>query len=63
MALADGAQASRAPDDGPPRTGDLAVDEALQELPGLLDQPLEEQVDGYAAVHGRLQGRLADLDG
>jgi len=35
----------------------------LAELPGLLEQPLEEQVDGYAAVHGRLQDRLADLDG
>jgi hypothetical protein len=54
--------------DGPgapqlPATADVAVDEALQDLPGLLDRPLEEQVEGYTAVHGRLQDRLADLDG
>jgi hypothetical protein len=49
--------------DGPPSTGDVAVDEALSELPDLLHQPLEAQVDGYTAVHGRLQDRLADLDG
>ena len=47
----------------PPATGDVAVDEALQDLPGLLDQPLEAQVEGYTAVHVRLQDRLADLDG
>lgn len=46
-----------------PATGDVAVDEALQDLPGLLDRPLEEQVEGYTAIHGRLQDRLADLDG
>ena len=62
---ADGAgDGSDAPSVGqPPATGDVAVDEALQDLPGLLDQPLEAQVEGYTAVHGRLQDRLADLDG
>jgi hypothetical protein len=62
-AVGDGGQGNRPAVDGPPSTGDPAVDEALKELPGLLDQPLEAQVDGYAAVHGRLQDRLADLDG
>jgi hypothetical protein len=46
-----------------PATGDDAVDEALHDLHLLLDQPLEAQVEGYTAVHGRLQDRLADLDG
>jgi hypothetical protein len=62
-AVGDGGQGNRPAVDGPPSTGDPAVDEALKELPGLLDQPLEAHVDGYAAVHGRLQDRLADLDG
>jgi hypothetical protein len=63
LAVGDGGQGNRPAVDGPPSTGDPAVDEALRELPGLLDQPLEAQVDGYAAVHGHLQDRLADLDG
>jgi hypothetical protein len=46
-----------------PRTGDSAVDEALEALTGVVDRPLPAQVDAYGAAHGRLQDRLADLDG
>jgi hypothetical protein len=54
-----------AADAGPglPATGDQPVDEALEALLGVLQRPLGEQVDVYAEVHGRLQDRLADLDG
>ena len=46
-----------------PATGDQSVDEAVEALLGVLQRSLGEQVDVYAEVHGRLQDRLADLDG
>jgi hypothetical protein len=52
-------------DAGPkaPATGDQPVDEAVEALQGVLQRPLGEQVLVYGDVHGRLQDRLADLDG
>jgi hypothetical protein len=46
-----------------PATGDRSVDAAVEALHGVLRRPLGEQVDVYSDVHGRLQDRLADLDG
>jgi hypothetical protein len=52
-------------DAGPelPATGDRQVDEAIEALLGVVHRPLADQVAVYADVHGRLQDRLADLDG
>lgn len=46
---------------GPERTGDDAVDAALEELDGLADQPLDAHVRAAERVHQRLQTRLSDL--
>lgn len=43
-------------------SGVPAVDDARQRLQDLDDAPLEEHVEVYEDVHGRLQEGLADLD-
>ncbi len=50
----------------PPTTGDDAVDGALQELGGRLEQAGQDpaaHVDAYDALQRSLQDRLGDLDG
>ncbi|GIG28774.1 hypothetical protein [Cellulomonas marina] len=39
---------------------DVAVEEALRTLDGLVDRPLAEHPGAYEAVHAALQDRLAD---
>lgn len=58
----DAPQANDAVDLGAPDgpTGDQVVDEALELLFGLEDQPLREHVGAFEAVHGALQDRLAE---
>jgi len=46
-----------------PRTGDDAVDAAVQQLAGISDRPLDDQLAGYDTVHRTLQDRLADVEG
>jgi hypothetical protein len=57
-----GGTPERNPSDTATGTGDPQVEEALESLADLLERPLAEQVEVYAAVHLRLQDRLADLD-
>jgi hypothetical protein len=42
-------------------TGDPAVDEVLDELDKVTDEPLDVQIEVSERVHAVLQGRLADL--
>jgi hypothetical protein len=42
-------------------TGDHAVDEVLEKLDTVSDQPLDSQIGVIEQVHRVLQGRLADL--
>ncbi len=49
-------------DDGPPHTGDLEVDAALQELTDLPQQPLAGHHDRLARVHEVLHGALDRRD-
>jgi len=42
-------------------TGDPAVDEVLQLLDAVSDEPLDAQIEVAQQVHRVLQGRLADL--
>lgn len=46
-------------DDGQ-RTGDQAVDAALDRLAGVEDAPLSEQAGVFDAVHAALADRLAE---
>lgn len=46
-------------DDGQ-RTGDQAVDAALDRLVGVEDTPLSEQAGVFEAVHAALADRLAE---
>ncbi len=46
-----------------PRTGDLAVDDAVQRLVAVTGATLEEQLPVLEAVHRTLQDRLADVEG
>lgn len=43
------------------RTGDPAVDEVLDRLDQVTDEPLDIQIEGGEQAHRALQGRLADL--
>ena len=43
-------------------TRDQAVDEALEKLERLADEPLDTQIEVSEQVHRVLQGRLADLE-
>ena len=47
----------------PPRTGDAAVDEAIEAVAHAVRGPLEEQLAVYDAAHRTLQDRLADVEG
>jgi len=47
----------------PPRTGDVAVDQAVERLARAMTGSLEERVEVYDAVHRTLQDRLADVEG
>ncbi|QDP97306.1 hypothetical protein FOE78_16480 [Microlunatus elymi] len=42
----------------PPHTGELAVDQALESLPGLASSPLDEHHDRLARVHEELHRAL-----
>jgi hypothetical protein len=57
----DGPQHAAAPE--PPVTGDVAVDEAVAAVEGVLSLPVDEQPPVYEGVHRALQDRLADVEG
>ena len=42
-------------------TGDDAVDEVLEQLDAVADEPLDAQIEMGEQVHRVLQGRLVDL--
>ena len=47
-------------DDGPPRTGDPAVDAALATADAVRGAIRREQLETYVGTHRSLQDRLAD---
>lgn len=49
-----------APVEGPPRTGDPAVDAALAAAAAVQDADPAEQLETYVGTHRALQDRLAD---
>jgi hypothetical protein len=48
---------------GPPETGDIVIDAALQDLAAATDDDLDAQLEAGEAVHRTLQSRLSDLGG